>query len=338
MEVSDLLRRVRSLIAKAEDCEKPESTAFSPEESQAYRAKADELMTKYAVDEALLQASRPAGMRTLPGSIELELAGGGFEMQHYLCNLLESIAYHNRCKLRSYGRYDYDKKCWMAKVYGFEADLRFVEMLYTTLRLHMLDALRPKIHPGLTLETNCYRLHKAGYNWLEIARMYGWRKSVAYGSETGEIWENKDGRRWGNHKVGSMYKRACYRGYRARGEEPERIPAGATQTYRSSAAQGYTSGISSRLRQASSGRGAGTDIVLRGQMDLIDELFRNDNADLFAEPEPVTDPPKKSGRKTAAYKPPPFSRSAYEAGHAHAQTADLTNNSTAEGRKREVSS
>jgi Protein of unknown function (DUF2786) len=328
MQLSSVLEKVRKLIAKAEDA------ATGPEEAQVLREGADRLMLKYAIDEAELEATRPAAARTKPEIITIEL---GSALTGSCAYLASTLARYCRCKIRNYTSYDYQARSWASKVYGYESDLRYFELLYTTLRLHMLGALRPGIDSTLSLDENCYRMHNAGYNWLEIAKMYGWRKDDWQAGDTGEMWVNEhSGERYGNHKVGSSFKRACIRACRARGEEHVRIAAGGSATYRASAAEGYTAMIWSRLRKLETGReAAGTALALR--MDDLDELYRTENPDLFQEAKPTPEAPAKGRRRTAAPKPLPFNERAYAAGRAHAATADLMVGTRVSDTKKEIS-
>jgi hypothetical protein len=328
-----MLKRVRALIAQAEH----ENT--DPVEAATYRAKADQMMSEYAISEAQLRASRPVGERAKPGIIYVATNARSYEMQYRLSDLVTIIARHTRCMVRNYDRFNKEEVCWESKVYGYESDLRYFEMLYTTLRLHMLGALRPRYEASLTMEQNCYNLHNAGYNWLEIAKMDGWRKVGTRPGESGEIWEHTDGRRQGNHMVGSRYKRACYRAAKAAGTEVERIPAGGTETYRKSAAWGYVDGIRSRLREASDKREAGTELALKVSMDdLLAFFHRDDPVAVVVEVDDIEEAPKKERKvRERKFTPAPFSPSAYAAGNRHARTADLGGSRSAPGARTAVS-
>jgi hypothetical protein len=320
MELDSVLKKVRSLIAQAEH------PTTDPVEAASYRAKADEMMTRYAIEEAQLRAASPVGERARPAMIWVQTASKDWEMVGYLNDLISHISRYTRCKVRSYDRYNNEDNCWEAKLYGFQSDLSYFELLYTSLRLHMLGVLRPEIDPAESLDENCYRLHNAGYNWLEIARMYGWKKSYLQSpaeAEWEEVWEHSTtGERASNHKVGSSYKRACYRACKARGEAAQRIPAGGTRTYRSSAAWGYVEGIRGRLIDIQGERGAGSEMALRVSMEDLLEFFKKDQP--VYEPIPV-DPDAKPKRalREKKYTPPPFSPAAYASGVRHARTADL---------------
>ncbi|MFE6776383.1 DUF2786 domain-containing protein [Streptomyces sp. NPDC057702] len=125
------LERVRALLAKAE------STEF-PEEAEALSAKAQQLMARHSIDEALLAAGDPAG----PGGPGAAPDGpracrigveGPYESAKAL--LLDAVAEANRCHA-----------VWSAEfafstVVGYAADLELVELLHTSLLVQGTTAM-----------------------------------------------------------------------------------------------------------------------------------------------------------------------------------------------------
>jgi hypothetical protein len=312
MSLDSVLSKVRKLIAVAED---PNT---DPKVATSYREMADALMLKHAVDETQAEASRPAEQRTRPIIITVEI-GGDSDIIGYFGSLCDMVARHCRCRALLYTAWR--DGVWVAKVYGFESDARYFELLYTTIRLHMLGVLIPRIDRNSSLSENCYRLHNAGYNWLEIARMYGWSKVGL--REGTEMWRDSEGNDKTKFHVGGIYKRAYYQATKERGEQPTKISAGGTATYRKSAAYGYTSRLTQRLRQVESNRQAGTEILLASRVDDLDALFRDDNPEMFLEV-PEEDP--KNSKPARRRKAPTFSfnEQAYGVGVRHANTADLS--------------
>ncbi len=120
------LERIRSLLAKAE------STEFE-EEAESFTAKAQELMTRHAIDAALLSAhaaGRQAG--ELPTGIRI---GVDDPYAQAKAVLLARIAEASRC------RAVWSKELGFTTVLGFEGDLTSVEMLYTSLLLQARKAM-----------------------------------------------------------------------------------------------------------------------------------------------------------------------------------------------------
>ncbi|MWA12630.1 DUF2786 domain-containing protein [Streptomyces sp. BA2] len=110
-----ILTRIRALLAKAE------ATGF-PEEAEALTAKAQELMARHTIDEALL-ASRTHAKDT-PGACRI---GVDAPYETAKAILLDAVATANRCRAvwnEAYG---------FSTVVGFEPDLEVVELLHTSL-------------------------------------------------------------------------------------------------------------------------------------------------------------------------------------------------------------
>ncbi|MGW2824407.1 DUF2786 domain-containing protein [Streptomyces sp. NPDC001443] len=118
-----MLGRIRALLAKAE------ATGF-PEEAEALSAKAQELMARHSVDEALLAARAPAP--DAPGACRI-----GVEPPYEQAKavLLDAVAGANHC------RAVWNEPLGFSTVVGFEADLTAVELLYTSLLVQATTAM-----------------------------------------------------------------------------------------------------------------------------------------------------------------------------------------------------
>ncbi|MEV4741246.1 DUF2786 domain-containing protein [Streptomyces sp. NPDC049555] len=120
-----MLGRVRALLAKAE------STQF-PEEAEALSAKAQELMARHSIDEALLAAGAPATADDGPGACRIGI-DGPYESAKAL--LLDAVAAANHCQAVWSSEYGF------STVVGFDADLELVELLYTSLLVQATTAM-----------------------------------------------------------------------------------------------------------------------------------------------------------------------------------------------------
>ncbi|MGW1670126.1 DUF2786 domain-containing protein [Streptomyces sp. NPDC002324] len=120
---SRMLGRIRALLAKAE------ATGF-PEEAEALSAKAQELMARHSIDEALL-AARAHGANT-PGACRI-----GVEPPYETAKavLLDAVARANRCEAV------WNADLGFSTVVGFEADLEAVELLHTSLLVQATTAM-----------------------------------------------------------------------------------------------------------------------------------------------------------------------------------------------------
>ncbi|MFH8370834.1 DUF2786 domain-containing protein [Streptomyces sp. NPDC018031] len=115
--------RIRALLAKAE------SSTF-PAEAEALTAKAQELMARYSIDEALLGAGAPDPQA--PGACRIGV-DAPYEPAKAL--LLDAVAEANRCQAVWSGELGF------STVIGFPADLELVELLYTSLLLQATTAM-----------------------------------------------------------------------------------------------------------------------------------------------------------------------------------------------------
>ncbi|WP_177240048.1 DUF2786 domain-containing protein [Streptomyces monashensis] len=122
-QASRMLARIRALLAKAE------ATGY-PEEAEALSAKAQELMARHSVDEALLAAEAPAP--DAPGACRI-----GVEPPYEQAKavLLDAVAGANHC------RAVWNEPLGFSTVVGFEADLETVELLYTSLLVQATHAM-----------------------------------------------------------------------------------------------------------------------------------------------------------------------------------------------------
>lgn len=328
------LARVRALIAKAEAEIAPGATdterEYALKEQQAAREMADALMLRYAIERATVNASLPAAERVKPMKISVEIGAHDSDILGYIAQLATDIAAHCRCKIRAYGQYDYQAKAWVAKVYGFESDVKYFEYLYTTLRLHMLGVLIPKFDPTLSMEENCYRLHEAGYNWLEMAAMQGWRKFPNQEGVPGHLiryYNQQLDEEKPAGQVGGMYKRPYYAACKIKGETPKKIAAGATEGFRRGAALGYTDQLRRRLRQVRVAREGqstnGQALMLRSSFEDVEAMYREDNPELFVKVVVETDGKPARKVRMKAYKAPSINFQGYGAGVSHANKADL---------------
>ncbi|MFK0291605.1 DUF2786 domain-containing protein [Streptomyces sp. NPDC090442] len=124
-----LLTRIRALLAKAE------ATTFA-EEAEALSAKAQELMARHSIDEALLApAHGPRGAPVADGPTALRIGiEGPYEQGKAL--LLDAVAAANRCQA-----------VWAAElgfstVVGFPPDLEATELLHASLLLQATAAMQ----------------------------------------------------------------------------------------------------------------------------------------------------------------------------------------------------
>jgi hypothetical protein len=127
-----LLDRVRALLAKAE------STSF-PAEAEAYTAKAQELVTRHSLDVALLLARGGDTAKVVPFARRIGL-DHAYEGEK--ASLLDAVARANRC------RTVWSPELAFSTVFGFDADIDAVDLLYTSLLVQAHRAMARTEPPG----------------------------------------------------------------------------------------------------------------------------------------------------------------------------------------------
>jgi hypothetical protein len=273
MEQDAILRRVQALLDRAEHPETP------PEEADAARLKADEMMRKYAVDQAELDAARPAEKRQSPDTLKIDVSAAGSAVQDQLIDMATALAMHCRAKIVYHPHWSGRMS---ATVVGYPADLRYFEMLFAI--VHMSSRIEPKADVVLSLDENVYNFHEAGMRWERIADLlnradwsgyygeggYGnrnpatahWRKAVRPSKNSPNLlipWPD-------GHRLINAYKRHCKKINQA----PHAIPNPAR--YQRSFATGYVRRLQDRLREMDRrGQTGSTALALRSES--IGEMF-----------------------------------------------------------------
>ncbi len=112
-----ILSRVRALLAKAE------STEFAPE-AEAFTEKAQELMARYAIDDAVLSRGGGHNSRDRPVSRRVLIHD---PYARGKASLLAQVGGANRCEAV------WSKELGFCTVFGFPTDLAVTDILYTSL-------------------------------------------------------------------------------------------------------------------------------------------------------------------------------------------------------------
>jgi hypothetical protein len=126
-----VLNRIRALLAKAE------STTY-PAEAETYTAKAQELAARHSIDEALLVA-RTGDPSVVPFARRL---GVDHPYEDEKVSILDGVARANRCHTV------WSPELGFATVFGFDADIDAVDVLYTSLLIQAHRAMAQTEPPG----------------------------------------------------------------------------------------------------------------------------------------------------------------------------------------------
>lgn len=155
-----VLAKVRKILAKAED------PATTPEEAEAYTAKAADLIATYGIDRALLAESDPGSdivgdaVVLLDPPYALDKAG-----------LLAGVASALRCRAVQRSRYDAGRKQLSMHLFGFESDLARAEVLYTSLLLQAGMAMQRSVAPRGESLAAYRRSWLAGFTTAVVRRL-----------------------------------------------------------------------------------------------------------------------------------------------------------------------
>ena len=154
---TDLLDRVRKLLAKAED------DGCTPEEAEALTAKAAELMARYGIDRALLGALRPETDRPADRVFDLDNPWAAVK-----ANLLAGLATALRCQCILLTRRAPGSR---VHVFGYLSDLERADILFTSLLVQMARALALQPIPARGGAKAWRRSWMLGFSSAVVARV-----------------------------------------------------------------------------------------------------------------------------------------------------------------------
>jgi Protein of unknown function (DUF2786) len=297
IDLNKIMGMVQNLLARADD-----PRMEFPEEAEAFRAKAEQLMREYRIAEEDLIAADQIEIQ--PEVHELWLgpqydltrgsAGGGQNLKgNSFYNEWYSLAYtagaHAGVKVNyRWGRNpETNEKGIFAVLVGYPGDLRLAELIYTNARIVFGERLEPKPDPTLSDQVNAYRLRNAGITRDRVAKL---------------LWGETSGARAA--LVGRYYKEECA----LRDETPVLDGRGINAAlYRDQYAQAFVDEFSIRLRRArDAADSVGGALVLHGRPERVLERFY----EVFPElrPQPKTEVaeqeqavPAKKGRARRPY-------------------------------------
>jgi len=163
-----LLQTIRKLLDKAA------GTQF-PEEAETFRAKADELMTKYAIemwqiDKARVGSDAVSSRKPIRKDMDISwwyTYKTPYEVRSAMWGIFHEVAVHCRCVVVA-RHSDYKRET--VPVVGLEQDIAYLDMLFTHLLVQLADAMDPRPKPGEPLIEALVRMKEAGLKWEECHR------------------------------------------------------------------------------------------------------------------------------------------------------------------------
>lgn len=316
-----ILQRVQKLVDKAW------STTFTAERDSLL-AKAEALMLKYSLDQfKLLDPNRPQTAAPIKGQ-DPELRtiwyfGEGtyvnYEVATPIWQMFYALARHLQCRI-GVDRSDY------AKVVGYPADLDFLEMMFLSLKLHLLSKVDPHVTSDLSWEQNLIAFKQAGFKWQDIHLKLQNHPFYPYHNQ---VWQRNMGVRF----------TAVYKRYRdANPNEPANT--GNPAVWRRDFIEAYVMEIGDRLRRmrhAALEENRLLPALLNDKGNALERYFM----ELFPPPPPYIPPPPDPNAKPPKpmrYRAPKYvamSHAAMAAGRSAAQTADLNQRGARVGSARE---
>ena len=259
-KLDDMMRKVRGLLAKADD------PAASPQEADSCRMMAEKIMRKYKIEEEHLRES--GALIGDQFNVMFTKIGVYNVTSVFSSTYTALIAYAaNHCGVRlvwDYGYEDGERMLWLI---GYESDIRYCESLFTQARLLFAARMEPKVDPNLSDMDNVYNLRSSGLERRKVAEMMGWVK--------------------GGAKVTRLYKQAC----EARGEEPVLTGQGQNlEDYRVMYATHFQNTFWSNLNRARMAVDAEVDggLVLHGRAERVEEAMYQRWPHLRPDPVPAT--------------------------------------------------
>lgn len=156
-KTAKMLARVRALLAKADD------RGVTAEEAESFRSKADELMTRFAIDQFMIDQAEAGHTVQQPERRDFGRAEGKFRWE--LDAMFRALARHCRCVVGERGR-----TYAGVPVFGLPSDLDYLDMLFTTLQLEVAKNLQPPVDAEGDLGEQVFKQRQAGIGWADITR------------------------------------------------------------------------------------------------------------------------------------------------------------------------
>lgn len=234
-----------------------------PEERESCLNMADQIMTKYAMDMAQVEAAMTVGERRAP--IDKIFDGIIPQGDHAkdLQKMLHQLAATNRVRTVFLHGRSYDGSVGV-HMFGLREDIVYVEMVWNNIFFDFHANLSPSWDDAaFGFDENVYRLVKAAYKWQQIAII-----ASSYGH----------GIKWPD---GGRLKRAYHRHQKVLGEE-QTPHTQSHRSYRESFSMSYAGRVSTRLSEmkrehdmASGRAGTGAELVLVNYRDQINGMVQD---------------------------------------------------------------
>lgn len=246
MSDDKILAKVAKLLERGHHPGTPQA------EKESCLEAADKIMSKYALDMALVEAKMSEGDRRKPIDKKMYDVAPTGQFDKDLKKMLFVLARANRVRT-----------VWLngqncMHLFGLHEDVLYVEMVWTNIVFDFLSGINPSWDHNKTFEENVYILVKAAYKWREILEA-----ATSAGVET----------------TLSRLKPAYHRHQKKIGEEQTAHTQSHT-SYRESYAMAFANRVCERLYEVERQRtkdiqssGTGSELVFVGHKKAVDDLL-----------------------------------------------------------------
>lgn len=249
-----ILRKVQGLLANADDA------GNTPEAQETYRQAAEALMFKYRIDE-VQAASAAVGTMTSGGQAPVwrtfwicRLGNDFASTYRYMAS--QAIGHFDGKSVGTQKQNPDDENRWWYAIdaVGYDSDLRFADVLYTSMHLAFAGKMEPKVNPEKSDAENAYILRSAGLEGKRIALA---------------LWGKDD-------KPLRVKARKLFAQYAESIGEDASVLLGrgnSVALFRESYADGFESEMASRLYRMRTSHGDGAELVLASRKEAVQEAL-----------------------------------------------------------------
>lgn len=265
-----IIDRVAKLLAQAEH---PNT---SDVERDAFLAKADALMSKHMIDEAMLRAAQKPEERRKPVVVEVS---GMFDRNTVYGSKMNLIASQiaRTVGVKMVTHYEGGPRVTLV---GFDEDVRWMQMLFINVQMAFANKMSPKWDTSREFVMNLVLLRESGLSWTVVLD-----RAVRAGAIE-DTWSDVPGGDWNpsmtewithaqrarwsaEDKLNRAYRNWC----KANGKKPVQITR--HEAYRHTYAEAFTTRICTRLEERRAARKVpGTELVLRSvEEDVLKAMW-----------------------------------------------------------------
>lgn len=251
-KLAKILREVRHCLEKAEHPTTP------PPEAEMCRNRAEALMFKYRLDDAMAVASGTSSNKPVWRTIRLNVADSEFAT--FYSQLAGTVLVHVGARGCTSWSEEDGRYFSTLDAVGYSSDINYMDMILTAAMIEFGKRLEPKHDPELSDQENAYHMRSAGMERNRIAR-------ILWGQ-----WDDINHMKQMTRKVTKLFKQECEK----RGENPDALlgRGNSVKTYRTSYAEAFVSEFATRLwrlRQVHAEEEKG--LVLVSRKEKVDEAY-----------------------------------------------------------------